>query len=155
MKFSAREDVAAPIDAVFDALNDFESFERQAMRRGAQVRRIDPLTQPGVGMQWDVRFKMRGRPRELTVKMARYDEPNEMIFDVNSAGVTGTFSIELLALSRNRTRMALALELTPLTLSARLFVQSLKLAKTSLSKRFKLRVAEYAKGLEDRLQRSA
>ncbi|APX12718.1 SRPBCC family protein [Tateyamaria omphalii] len=155
MKFSGREDVAAPIDAVFEALNDFESFERQAMRRGAEVRRIDPLTQPGVGMQWDVSFKMRGRTREMSVKMARYDDPNEMIFDVKSAGVTGTFSIELMALSRSRTRMALALELTPLTLSARLFVQSLKLAKASLNKRFKLRLAEYAKGLEDRLQRSA
>ncbi|KIC51894.1 SRPBCC family protein [Tateyamaria sp. ANG-S1] len=155
MKFSAREDVAAPIEAVFEALNDFESFERQAMRRGAQVRRIDPLTQPGVGMQWEVSFRMRGRMRELDLKMARYDAPNEMVFDVTSAGVTGSFSIELMALSRNRTRMALALELTPLTLSARLFVQSLKLAKTSLNKRFKLRVADYAKGLEDRLQRSA
>ncbi|MBY5934625.1 SRPBCC family protein [Tateyamaria omphalii] len=155
MKFSAREDVAAPIEAVFEALNDFDGFERQAMRRGADIRRTDPLTQPGVGMQWDVAFRMRGRQREMTLKMIRYDAPNEMVFDVKSAGVTGTFSVELLALSRSRTRMALGLELTPLTLSARLFVQSLKLAKTSLNKRFKLRVADYAKGLEDRLQRSA
>ena len=133
MKFSAREVVAAPIDAVFEAINDFESFERQAMRRGADVQRVDPVTQPGGGMRWKASFRMRGRQRELGLELVRYDPPNEMVFDVKSAGVTGTFSIELLALSRSRTRMALALEITPLTLSARLVVQSLKLAISALS----------------------
>jgi len=155
MKFSAREDVAAEVEKVFAALNDFDGFERQAMRRGAEVQRVDPLTQIGVGMRWKVFFKMRGRRRELDIELTRYDAPNEMVFDINSAGINGTFSVELLALSRNRTRMALALELVPLTLSTRLFIQSLKLAKTSLTKRFKLRVADYAKGLEERLERSA
>ncbi|MEX0369057.1 MAG: SRPBCC family protein [Tateyamaria sp.] len=155
MKFSAREDVAAPIDKLFSALSDFEGFERQAMRRGADVQRIDPLTQPGVGMRWKAAFTMRGRRREMTLELVRYDVPNEMRFDLVSQGVTGTFAIELLALSRSRTRMSLALDIAPQTLSARLFVQSLKLAKSSLDKRFKLRVADYAKGLEERLQRSA
>lgn len=155
MKFSAREDVAAPIDKLFSALSDFEGFERQAMRRGADVQRIDPLTQPGVGMRWKTAFTMRGRRREMTLELVRYDVPNEMRFDLVSQGVTGTFAIELLALSRSRTRMSLALDIAPQTLSARLFVQSLKLAKSSLDKRFKLRVADYAKGLEERLQRSA
>ena len=155
MKFSAREDVAVPIDKVFAALNDFDGFERQAMRRGAEVQRVDPLTQAGVGMRWKIYFKMRGRRRELDLELTRYDAPNEMVFDVSSTGITGTFTVELVALSRSRTRMSLALDITPLTLSTRLFVQSLKLAKTSLNKRFKLRVAEYAKGLEERVQRSA
>lgn len=155
MKFSAREDVAAPIDQVFAALNDFDGFERQAMRRGAEVQRVDPLTQAGVGMKWKVYFRMRGRRREMDLELVRYDAPNEMVFGVSSAGITGTFTVELLALSRSRTRIALAAEITPLTLSTRLFVQSLKLAKSSLNKRFKLRVADYAKTLEERLQRSA
>ena len=51
--------------------------------------------------------------------------------------------------------MAVALEMSPLNLPARLLVQSLKLAKSTLSKRFKDRVADYARGLEDRLQRMA
>lgn len=155
MKFSAREDIAAPIDQVFEALCDFEAFERQAMRRGIEVQRIDAHTHVGLGMRWNVAFAMRGRRREVTLELSRFESPNEMGFDAKSQGIGADFSIELMALSRNRTRMAIGLDITPVNLSARLLVQSLKLAKSNLSKRFKLRIAEYAKVLEDRLQRSA
>ena len=37
MKFSTKEDIDAPIDAVFDMLCEFDQFERAAMRRGAEV----------------------------------------------------------------------------------------------------------------------
>lgn len=155
MKFSTREDINAPIEQVFSALCDFEGFERQAMRRGAEVQRIDTLHEPGVGMRWQVDFTMRGRQRNVELELSRFDVPNEMVFSAKSAGMDGTFSIELIALSRTRTRMSIALEMLPLNLSARLLIQSLKLAKVTLNKRFKLRVADYAKGLEERLERSA
>jgi hypothetical protein len=51
--------------------------------------------------------------------------------------------------------MAVVLNLAPKTLSARLLVQSLKLAKSNLSKRFKQKVADYARQMEDRHNRSA
>jgi len=155
MKFSAREDIAAPIDQVFEALCDFEGFERQAMRRGIEVRRVDTLQRPGLGARWDIAFEMRGRKREVGLELTRYEAPNEMTFEGKSAGIDAHFTIELIALSRSRIRMSVALDITPLNLSARLLVQSLKLAKANLTKRFKLRVADYAKGLEDRLQRTA
>lgn len=155
MKFSAREDISAPIDQVFDALSEFEAFERQAMRRGIEVQRTDTLTQPGVGMSWKVAFSMRGRRRDFDLTLVRFESPNEMVFDAKSSGIDADFTVELMALSRSRTRMAIALDITPLNLSARLLVQSLKLAKANLSKRFKLRTAEYAKTLEERLQRMA
>ncbi len=155
MKFSAREDISAPIDQVFEALCDFEGFERQAMRRGIDVQRVDQLTRPGAGMLWDIAFVMRGRKREVKLELTKFEAPNEMAFDGKSAGIDADFVIELMALSRSRTRMSVALDIAPLNLSARLLVQSLKLAKSNLSKRFKLRIADYAKGLEDRLQRTA
>ncbi len=155
MKFSTREDINAPIERVFDALCDFEGFERQAMRRGADIQRVDTMTEPGVGMRWKADFKLRGRKRNVDVEMTRFDVPNEMVFAAKSQGIDAMFSLELIALSRTRTRMAIALEMAPLNLSARLLIQSLKLAKTTLNKRFKLRVADYSKELEERLERSA
>ena len=59
-------------------------------------------------------------------------------------------SFDLVALSRSRTRIMVALDLKPQNLSARLLVQSLKLAKNALTKKFKKRVGDYAKDMDER-----
>lgn len=150
MKFSTREDVEVPIDQAFDLICDFDMYERSAMRRGAEVQRTDSLTTPGVGMNWRAAFKMRGKMRNIEIGMTRFDQPNEICVLSSTSGIDGAGRIELVALSRNRTRISVEFELKPTNLSARLLVQSLKLAKGSLTKRYKLRVAEYAKSIEDR-----
>lgn len=154
MKFSTKEDIEAPIDEVFGMLCEFDQFERAAMRRGAEVQRVDKLTAPATGMKWEAAFDMRGKRREVEIEMVTLERPTEMKLATKSAGLTGDMSFDLLALSRGRTRIITSLEIKPLNLSARLLVQSLKLAKSSLTKKFKLRVAEYAKGIEDRYQQS-
>ena len=155
MKFSTKEDVEAPIDAVFEMLCDFESFERSAMRRGAEVQRVDQLKVPGPGMTWRVAFDLRGKRREMELEMVTFDRPDEMVLESTSPGLLGQMRFELMALSRDRTRVLVELEVKPLNLSARLLVQSLKLAKNSLTRKYKLRVAEYAKAMEERYSRSA
>lgn len=150
MKFSTKEDIEAPIDAVFDMLCDFESFERAAMRRGAEVHRLDDRKEPGIGIMWDAAFTMRGKRRELQLEMVEFDRPNDMAFESTSPGVLGRTSFELIALSRTQTRVVVELELKPLTLSARLLIQSLKLAKNALTQKFNNRVADYARGMEER-----
>lgn len=150
MKFSTREDIDAPIEAVFDMLCDFSAYERAAMRRGAEVRRLDQLSDIGEGMKWDARFKLRGKPRELEIELTSCKRPSELHFESHSKGLQGWTTLDLMALSRTRTRVAVALEVKPISLPARLLIQSFKLAKSSLTKRFKLRVAEFAKDLEDR-----
>lgn len=155
MKFSTNEDIEAPIDAVFEMFCDFESFERSAMRRGAEVQRVDQLRVPGVGMTWRAAFDLRGKRRQLELEMVTFERPTEIVLESTSPGMLSTTRFDLIALSRSRTRVKVELEVKPLSLPARLLVQSLKLAKTSLTKKFKLRVAEYAKGMEDRYQRSA
>lgn len=155
MKFSTREDIEAPIEAIFEMLCDFESFERSAMRRGAEVQRTDTLTVPGTGMTWQAAFEMRGKKREIEIEMVTFDRPNELVLESTSPGLIGQMSFELVALSRSRTRVLVELEVKPLNLSARLLVQSMKLAKASLTKKYKKRISEYAKGMEDRHNRTA
>lgn len=155
MKFSTKEDIEAPIDAVFDMLCDFEMFERAAMRRGAEVQRTDSRATPGVGMGWQAAFSLRGKRRQIEIDMTTFDRPHEMVFECRSSGLTNLMTLELVALSRSRTRVLVALDIKPLNLSARLLVQSLKLAKTSLTKKYKLRVAEFARTLEERHKRVA
>lgn len=151
MKFSTREDISAPIEEVFAAVSNFEAAERAVLRRGAQVSRTDALTAPGVGMAWKSRFKFRGKTRDLTAELTEYTRPDTMTVSTDSEGLAGVMSVELVALSPRQTRLAVALELKPKTLTARLFLQSLRLAKSSLTRRFKGGVTRFARDLENRL----
>lgn len=155
MKFVAKEDIEAPIDQVFGEVADFEGFQRSAIRRGIKVVRLDSLTEPGPGMKWDSEFELRGRKREMTVTLADFDSPNGMKFEAASPGMNAFCNIELMPLSRNRTRMRFEIELKPQNLAARLMVQSLKLAKASLTKRLNLRLADFASYIEGRTKRRA
>jgi uncharacterized protein YndB with AHSA1/START domain len=155
MQFTSREDIEAPIDEVFAEITDFTRFERGAMRRGAEVARSDAQVEPGVGMGWQVRFKMRGRMRDVALRLSEYDPPNGIVIEAEASTVEAVLQVDLVALSRARTRLNVDLSVTPRNLAGRLLVQSMKLAKGKLGKRFRLRVAEYAMDVEERHKRSA
>lgn len=150
MKFSSHEDIEAPIDAVFQAITDFQAFERQALRRGAEVQRSDSLAQPGPGMTWDAAFMLRGKRRDIKIELRRMDRPNGVVADALSPNLQARFDVDLVALSRNRTRLSVSLALEPKTLAARLMLQSMKLARKTLTRRFRKRVAEFATDVENR-----
>lgn len=153
MKFTTREDIEVPANHVFAVLSDFEMFERQALRRGAEIKRVDNLAVKGVGMTWDLAFTLRSKVRELTVEMTEYDMPNRMVFESRSPSLGGHMVVDLVALSPNRTRLSIQIELKPQNLSARLLVQSLKLAKNNINKRFEKRIAIFARDTEEGYQK--
>ena len=155
MDFTSKEDIDSPIADVFEALSDFESFERSAIRRGIDVQRIGDISTPENGLAWDAKFSFRGKARELRITLKSYDPVTRILLSGDSRGLNGETAIELLALSPRRTRMSVQLKLAPTTLTGRLLVQSLKLARSNLTRRFKLRLADYARITEERLNRSA
>jgi hypothetical protein len=67
--------------------------------------------------------------------------------------VEGAFTIDLLDLAANRTRIEVHLVAKPKTLAARIYVQTLKLARKKLESSFAKRVAQFAVDLEDRYRR--
>jgi hypothetical protein len=155
MKMNAREDVEAPIEFVYQQITDFQAFERRAMRRGAEVLRVDDLKADGPGMGWDITFMLRGKQREVQLELARLDPPNGLTMASRSPSMGGELVVDLVALSRNRTRMTVNIELVPKNLTARLLVQSMKLARKSLTRRLRKRVNEYAVELQDRYSRAS
>jgi hypothetical protein len=152
MKFSTREDIEAPIAHVFAQIADFATFERMALRRGADVRRLDQ-GQVRTGSSWDVAFKFRGKDRKLRAVVSVFDAPSHVQIDTIAAGIDGITQIELMSLSPQRTRLAVSTELSAKSLSARLLLQSMKLAKANLTKRFKQRIAEMAGSVEERYRK--
>lgn len=154
MKFSTRTDIAAPQQAVFAAAADFPGFERQALRRGVEIERrqeaVAPGDAPGAGTAWRLAVPFRGRSREIEAAVTGFAPPEGYRIAGAGDGLEMEVSVELMALARDRTRLFVALELKPRTLAARLMVQSMKLAKSTLTRRFEARVAEFGAGLERR-----
>ncbi|MFV2001545.1 MAG: SRPBCC family protein [Paracoccaceae bacterium] len=148
MKFSTRHDIEAPIDFVFVCATDFAGFERQALRRGIDIGRSDAARGVAAGMRWKAKFAYRGKTRKLAGELTRLDAPHSFLIQSVSGGVESDLDVEFMALSRLRTRVRVALELSPKTLSARLLVQSLKFSKKSLDTRFAKRVGQFSQDIE-------
>ena len=144
MRFSTREDIDAPAEVVFAAVTDFDAFERRMLRRGIDVTRdeMQPLAQ--VGANWKARFDWRGRSYDLDAELVALDPGENFAIESRSGGIVCMGVVDLVALSKTRTRLFVSLDVKPTTLSSRLFVQSLRLAKGSLERKFKARVSEFA-----------
>ncbi|MCK0140864.1 SRPBCC family protein [Aliiroseovarius sp. F20344] len=150
MKIKTHEDIEATIDQVFEALTDFESFELAALRRGAEVHRTDTLPQPAKGMGWQAKFIHRNRERMADIIVEDFDRPNHLRVWSKVSGLNVELDAELLPLSRNRTRMTMIVDMRPKTIPARLLIQSLKLARGTMLRRFRKRIAEFAATIESR-----
>lgn len=155
MELTAKEDIDAPIESVFAELSDFENIERQAMRRGIKVKRTDALPAKAPGMAWDATLAFRGKPRQIALALTGYEPSEELRFSSTSGGIEAETVIDCVALSRGRTRVNMSTVLVPKTLSARLLVQSLKLGKSGIDKRFRKRMTGLARDLENKLKSTA
>jgi carbon monoxide dehydrogenase subunit G len=153
MKLSTKVDIEAPIDDVFGALTDFEGFERAALRRGAEVVRMGQPRPNGVDQVWRVGFDYRGKRRLLTARLVALDRPNALRFQGTAKSLDGEMLVDLVALSRRQTRVTVAMEIKPKTLSARIFVQSLVFARSRINDRFAKRIRSFAQMIEDRLRK--
>lgn len=152
MQFTTHNDIDVPIQYAFQRVSNFENYERQALRRGAQVSRVDSGV-VRVGSAWDVAFTFRGKDRKLKATVADITEPERVLIDTAANGLDSVTAVDLVALSPKTTRLTVTVELSPKSLSARLLLQSLKLAKANLNKRFKKRINEQVAGFENDYRR--
>jgi len=148
MNFTTKEDIEAPLENAFALFSDFDQFERSALRRGAQVRRTDSLKRRGVGMTWDASFKFRGKARKIAAELIAYDPCDSYQIDVQSSDITAIATLELMSLSKSRTRATLSVTLKPKSLSGRLMIQTMRLGKSRLDKRFRIKAADFARVVE-------
>lgn len=155
MKIASRHDIEAPPAFVFQTLTDFDSWERSAMRRGADVTRTDKLTTAGVGLAWLVQFRFRAKDRKLAVRLTGLDAPSRMAFALTGNLFDATCIVDLMELGAKRTRMVVVSEARPRTLAARLMLQTLRLARARVQRRVDGRFATVAQEIEDRYRQQA
>jgi uncharacterized protein YndB with AHSA1/START domain len=155
MKIVSRHDIEAPPGFVFQALTDFDSWERSAMRRGAEVSRTDKLTTVSPGLSWLVRFRFRGKDRKIAVKLTALDVPVRVSFAMSGKLFEATSHVDLMELGAKRTRLVAVSEAKPKTLAARLILQSLRLARARVQRRVDKRIGTIAQEIEDRYRQTA
>lgn len=147
MKLSTREDIDAPLSTVYAAVTDFDGFERQLLRRGVDVTRDETQSVDVPGAQWQARFDWRGREQCLEAELVSIERDQGYAIESKASGVICMSVVDLVALSKSRTRLFVSVDLRPTGLKSRLFVHSLKLGKTAMTRRFKARVADFAAGI--------
>lgn len=150
MKIASRHDIEAPPAFVFQTLTDFDSWERSAMRRGAEVARTDKLTALAAGMAWIVRFRFRGKDRRIAVKLVGLEAPSRLSFALEGTMFDANCVVDLMELGAKRTRMVVISEAKPRTLAARLIMQSLRLGRARVQRRVDRRIASIATEIGDR-----
>lgn len=154
MQFSSVQDVNAPLDFVFQQMSDFESYEAYGLRTGVDVERKDTLSEKAAGMKWRVEGEMRGKRRKLNIELTEYRPDNLLKFFVKSTGIEATATMEAMALTRKQSRIKVTTVLKPKTISARLILQSAKLAKNSMNRKFNHRFWTYANYIEGNYNKS-
>lgn len=148
MKFAVKQDIEVPVAFAFAYLSDFDAWERSAMRRGAEVARTDQLRTPAAGMTWQAAFPYRGKLRKLDIRLTKMVAPNKLNLTAQSAAIEIELAVDLAEMSARRSRLHLTMEVIPRNLAARLFIQSMRLARTRMDRKFAQRVAQVVTEME-------
>ncbi|MBM2577366.1 SRPBCC family protein [Jannaschia sp. Os4] len=152
MKFVASEDIAAPAEAVLAAVTDFDRWEGMIGRRAKDLTRRPPgpVSQ---GTRWEGRAKLRGKMRDVGMEMARLDVasgggPSVVCVDGGTDGMQVVVEAAVESLGPDLTRLTVTSELKAKSLGTRILMQSLKLARGQMAKRYRQGVATFAAHVE-------
>ena len=147
MKFVATEDIRAPADRVWAAVSDIDRFEVMLAARAQRLERRPPGP-AAPGTRWEGRAKVRGRARDVSAELVDLQAPERMAFEGGTEGMRVTVEAAVAARGPDLTRLTVTTEARAQTLAARLLLQSAKLARATLAKRYKQRVSDFAARLE-------
>ncbi|WP_111557683.1 SRPBCC family protein [Paracoccus sediminilitoris] len=150
MKFSTRIDTDLPAEKLFEAIGDFDALERMLIGKGASVSRIDPKQEPGITMGWNVGFDWRGRRRDLRLAVTRFDRPEQITMVGRSDALDLLVNATVVALSRVKSRLIFETEVKPRNMKARLMLQTAKLGKGQMDRRFQRRVGAFVTQMSGR-----
>lgn len=154
MKLTVRHDIEAPLAYVFGELNDVAAWERSALRRGAEVTRTTGVKDLATGASWLIKFAFRGKMRQVALRLTTLEPNASLGFSGTGASLDGLAGIDLLELASRRTRLSVTLDVRPRTIAARVILQSLRIAKNRINRRFSDRVIQICADIETRYRQS-
>lgn len=154
MKFKVSEDVDAPQDLVWRQFTDFSGFEDEARGRGARVTRVGNWTQAAEGVEWRGEVTVRGKARAIASRVTQMVPDELCVIESRIGGMECRHEMQFIPLSAEVTRVALVLELSANTLTARLLLQTMKLARGKVLQRLQGMIARQGNAIEAAYRRS-
>lgn len=149
MKLTAKTDIEAPASFVYANLIDHAAWEREMARRGAEIERPADMPLAGIGAGWRIRVPFRGKVRKFLVRIEDMSPDARLVFGIDGQAIEGNSVLELLPMSPRRTRLRMALDVKPKTLAARLFLNTLRLAKGKVQARLEKRLEQLGARIAD------
>lgn len=135
MKFKVSEDVDAPQAMVWQGFTDFSGLETDARNRGATLVRVGNWTETNQNVEWRGEVTVRGKSRPIAAKVTQFSPQERCVIESRVGGMKCYQEMIFVPLSPEITRVALTLELSADTLTARLLLQTLKLARGRVMQR--------------------
>lgn len=154
MRLTAKTDLEVPAAFVFATLIDHASWEREAIRNGVEVERPQGTPDNGVGAEWLIRGHFRGKARRALIRIEEMTPSQRLALLIDSPTIDGIARIEVMVLSPRRSRLRVDLEVKPKTLAARLFINTMRLAKGRVQARFERSLGNLGARIKDRYERS-
>lgn len=154
MKLTAKTDIEVPAAFVFATLIDNTSWEREAVRNGVEVERPPGTPANGVGAEWRIRGHFKGKARKALIRIEELAADQRLALGIDSPSMEGNSRIEVMVLSPRRSRVRMDLEVKPKTLAARLFINTMRLAKGRVQGRFEKGLGQLGARIKDRYERS-
>ena len=153
MKLTAKTDLEAPVEFVHAYLCDDAAWEREAIRRGIEVERPADMPLTGVGAGWRIRVPFRGRIRDVLLRLDDLVQNQSIAYSFEGQALVGTTVMETKAISPRSSRLKVTIDAKPKTLTARLFLNTLRLARRKVEDRMQKRVDQLGDRIEERYAR--
>jgi hypothetical protein len=153
MKLTVKTDIDAPVEFVHAFLGDNATWEREAIRRGVEIERPADMPLRGVGAGWRIKLRFRGRVRNVLIRVDEIVQDEVIGYSFEGQALFGTTEMETKALSPRRSRLKVSIDAKPKTLAARLFLNTLRLARRKVEERMEKRVTQLGTRIEERYAR--
>jgi hypothetical protein len=153
MKLTVKTDIDAPVEFVHAYIGDNTVWERDAIRRGIEIERPADMPPRGVGAGWRIRLQFRGRIRNVLLRLDEVTQDEKIGYSFEGEALHGSIDLETKALSQRRSRLKLSVDAKPKTLAARLFLNTLRLARRKVEARMATRLGQLAARIEERYAR--
>ncbi|WP_284165312.1 SRPBCC family protein [Frigidibacter sp. SD6-1] len=154
MRLTSKTDIDATPEALFAAMTDLDWIEGLARRGGVRLERLSGAGPMGRGSSWQAVFRLRGKDRTVVSRIEAHEPPRRLLLSGETVSFSFLVEPTLIPLSRQVTRLALSVEIKPLTFGARVMIQTLKIGKSRLQQRLDRRLETAGRMLKERASRA-